>query len=88
MLNDSSWCYYTSFLNTAYNTSGFHISISFFTDVCRGRRPRRPVRTSSVNAGRAVVGASPYNNFTNYAVSICKLTEIIPQDLLFTFAVI
>ena len=30
----------------------------------------------------------PYNNLTNYAVSICKLTEIIPQDLLFTFAVI
>ena len=24
-----------------------------------------------------------YNNFTNYAVSICKGTQIIPQDLLF-----
>ena len=32
--------------------------------------------------------ACAYNNFTNYAVSICKLTEIIPQDLLFAFAVI
>ena len=29
---------------------------------------------------------SPY--FTNYAVSICKQTEIIPQDLLFAFVVI
>ena len=37
---------------------------------------------------RAVVGASPYNNFTNYAVSICKLTEIIPQYLLFKIAVL
>ena len=33
-------------------------------------------------------GKSAYNNFTNYAVSICKLTEIIPQDLLFSFCVI
>ena len=24
-------------------------------------------------------GKAAYNNFTNYAVSICKLTEIIPQ---------
>ena len=27
-------------------------------------------------------GKAAYNNFTNYAVSICKRTEIIPQDLL------
>ena len=26
----------------------------------------------------------PYNNFTNYAVRICKMQEIIPLDLLFT----
>ena len=35
-----------------------------------------------------VVVDSPYNNFTNYAVSICKHTEIIPQDLLFQIVVI
>ena len=29
-----------------------------------------------------------YNNFTNYAVSICKSQEIIPQDLLFQATVI
>ena len=28
-------------------------------------------------------GKAAYNNFTNYAVSICKHTEIIPQGLLF-----
>ena len=37
---------------------------------------------------RADVGIRPYNNFTNYAVSICKGTQIIPQDLLFQSAVI
>ena len=30
----------------------------------------------------------PYNNFTNYAVSICKRQEIIPLDLLFQIAVV
>ena len=43
----------------------------------RGRRLRRPARTSSVNAGRAVVGASPYNYFTNYDAIICKREKII-----------
>ena len=33
-------------------------------------------------------GKAAYNNFTNYAVSICKLTEIIPQYLHFKIAVI
>ena len=33
-------------------------------------------------------GFYAYNNFTNYAVSICKLTEIIPQYLHFKIAVI
>ena len=33
-------------------------------------------------------GFRAYNNFTNYAVSICKLAEIIPQDLLFAFTVL
>ena len=33
-------------------------------------------------------GKATYNNFTNYAVSICKRAEIIPQDLLFQIAVI
>ena len=33
-------------------------------------------------------GFYAYNNFTNYAVSICKRQEIIPQDLLFQAAVI
>ena len=56
--------------------------------ICRGRRPRRPAGTSSVSAQRAVVGASPYNNFTNYAVSICKQTEIILTDLLFRSVVV
>ena len=32
-------------------------------------------------------GFGTYNNFTNYAVSICKSQEIIPPDLLFAFAV-
>ena len=31
---------------------------------------------------------SLYNNFTNYAVSICKLAEIIPLHLLFLLVVI
>ena len=31
-------------------------------------------------------GFSPYNNFTNYAVSICKRQEIIPQNIFFDFA--
>ena len=30
----------------------------------------------------------PYNNFTNYAVSICKRQEIVPRDLLFQSNVI
>ena len=30
----------------------------------------------------------PYNNFTNYAVSICKLTEIILTDLLLWYVVV
>ena len=34
---------------------------------------------------RADVGIRPYNNFTNYAVSICKLTEIIPLYLHLVF---
>ena len=33
-------------------------------------------------------GKSAYNNFTNYAVSICKQTEIILQDLLFQITVL
>ena len=54
----------------------------------RGRRLRRPARTSSVNAGRAVVGASPYNHFTNYDAIICKRGRNILADLLFASVVL
>ena len=33
-------------------------------------------------------GKTAYNNFTNYAVSICKQRSIIPQDLLFQITVL
>jgi hypothetical protein len=74
-------------IHASDNTGCFHIYLSPLR-ICRGRRLRRPARTPSVNAGRAVVGASPYNNFTNYAVSICKQSGIILADLLFQIAVI
>ena len=41
----------------------------------RGRRLRRPARTSFVTAGQAVEGASPYNHFTNYNASLRKAGE-------------
>ena len=61
-----------------------------------GRRGRRPLRSAvreemvynpSVTALPCHLplhkgGFSPYNNFTNYAVSICKQVNIILQDLL------
>ena len=43
------------------------------------------VGTSLLRCPRTPEDGCPYNNFTNYAVSICKRQEIIPQDLLFTF---
>ena len=48
----------------------------------------RPVGVDAYIDPRADVGIRPYNNFTNYAVSICKLAEIIPQYLHFKIAVI
>ena len=65
----------------------FIVYLSPFTiHLTGGHRP--PLRILS----NIFVGANcvrpPYNNFTNYAVSICKRTEIIPQDLLFQIAMI
>ena len=37
----------------------------------------------SLHLPQAALPSLPYNNFTNYAVSICKSRTIIPQDLLF-----
>ena len=59
-------------VHSSDNAGCFHISFSFSA------------------AHKASPGGSfcAYNNFTNYAVSICKLTEIIPQYLHFKIAVI
>ena len=70
-------------IHSSDNASCFHISFSFIYIVGRGLAPAVLVHL--------FCGGSkppPYNNFTNYAVSICKLTEIIPQYLLFTFAML
>jgi hypothetical protein len=40
------------------------------------------VGTPLLRCPRTPEDGCPYNNFTNYAVSICKRREIIPQDLL------
>ena len=71
----------TQVVNASDNAGCFHISFSFSVgnDLCVV-----PFRFAMWNGTQAV----PYNNFTNYAVSICKRQEIIPQDLLFTFAVL
>ena len=63
-------------VHSSDNACCFHISFSF------------SVGTPVLGCPRTPQERCPYNNFTNYAVSICKQAEIIPQDLLFTFPVI
>jgi len=68
--------YYNRRVNSSDNAGCFHISFSFSVGTPLLRCPRTPE------------DGCPYNNFTNYAVSICKRQEIIPQDLLFQIDVI
>ena len=74
--NDSS-----QIVHSANYAGCFHISFSFYDTF--GGRPQVAPTDSTEHFRRGELRSPAYNNFTNYAVSICKRQEIIPQDLLF-----
>ena len=74
-------------IDSTNNSCCFHLSFSFY-DTFDGRQVAAPTFEMLVRFVGAATSRPPYNNFTNYAVSICKQTEIIPQDLLFQIAVL
>ena len=74
-------------VHSSDNASCFHISFSFY-DTFDGRQIAAPTFEMLVRFVGAAISRPPYNNFTNYAVSICKQGKIILRDLLFAYAVI
>ena len=81
--NDDS----SQIIHSSNNACSLHISFSFY-DTFDGRQVAAPTFEMLVRFVGAAISRPPYNNFTNYAVSICKRAKIIPQDLLFQSAVI
>ena len=93
-------CYYNTSLHSSDNASCFHISFSF-TDVgiriptgasalgmtrkFDRRSVYRPPLSLRASAHTGVAIRFPYNNFTNYAVSICERQEIHSAELAFWF---
>ena len=71
-----------------------HISFSFYDtfdgrrSAARNGRPKVAPTNPNQPSRRGELRSPAYNNFTNYAVSICKSQEIIPQYLLFHSAML
>ena len=94
--SDNSCCFHISFSFTDVAThqrppcvKGAGRNLWFLTGGLSLSIPCNPsVTASPCHLPLHKGGFSPYNNFTNYAVSICKGTQIIPQDLLLSFAVL
>ena len=70
--NDDS----SQIVHSSDNASCFHISFSFY-DTFDGRQVAAPTFEMLVRFVGAATSRPPYNNFTNYAVSICKQSGII-----------